>query len=638
MTERYSAQPISKGAIAGLTALGLLLVSGPERFAQVIGFFTSLLTFPFTQELVTEANRYEVRNAEILFVYIIVVVGLNLFFQIGYKSIGQSAPMLLGAYTFAIATGTHELPFVVGILIAVALSAAVSLLLALPVLRLGVFTMTMVTIGYAFVAEDLVYEWRGLTGGGNGLSSIARPSTFDSVESYYWVLAACAVLAVFIARNWLRSELGRAGKAVADNPVAAQSLGVNLRTVKLRSFVAAGAFAGFAGALFAPLYGFIAPDGFTVDQSILFVLMVLLGGSGTVWGPILGAVILFRVPLAVEEITDQPGEWSLAVYGVVLVASVSLLPNGLMSAIGRLRRNRGSEMADVNAASVDGLIDRQTDTERLDIADCRFAIGGLQILDGVGLTAEPGRVTAIIGPNGSGKTTLLNVSSGFLNQQSGRLQLGSADISEYGPERRARSGLARTFQTPLLFEQMCCLDNVLVGLDQAERRSTVPAILRTPGWRRREKAKIQRATEILAALGLASRLFAAAGDLTPGERRLLEIGRVVAMQPALILMDEPAAGLTDSEIVVLEKLIEELTANGVGVVLVEHHVEMVMRLAHHVIALDFGQVIAEGSAEAVRHHPEVVRAYFGDATDVVPIDTAAPIDTGLTRGSADDDH
>jgi len=632
MTDRYSAVKLRKGAIGGIVVLALLVASGPERFAQVVGFISSLITWPFTRELITEANRYEIRNAEILFVYIVAVLGLNLFFQVGYKSIGQSAPMLVGAYTFGIATTTHELPFLAGLLLAVVGAGLLSLLLGLPALRLGVFTLAMVTIGYSFVAEDLVFEWRGITGGGNGLSGISRPSTFDTVEDYYWVLAIAAVLALVFTRNWLRSELGRAGKAVADNQVAARSLGVNLQSVKLRAFAVAGAMGGLAGALYAPLYGFIAPEGFTVDLSILFVLMVLLGGSGTVWGPLLGAVVLFRIPLAVEEITDQPGEWSLAVYGLVLVLSVSLLPNGLMSFIRGLRRGGESQSAGMGDASVAGLIDGADASVGLKVEGCSFGIGGLQILKGVDLDAAPGKVTAIIGPNGSGKTTLLNVSSGFLSQDDGVLSLGGADISRASAEGRARSGLARTFQTPLLFEQMTCLDNVLVGLDQADRRLPFGAIFRTPGWRRRERAKIERATAILVALGLGPRLDTAAGSLTPGERRLLEIGRVVAMEPSLILMDEPAAGLTDGEISVLENLIEELRAHGVGVILVEHHVDMVMRLADHVIALDFGEVIASGDAESVRNHPDVVRAYFGDDPEG---ELATPVEPSTVGGTED---
>jgi branched-chain amino acid transport system permease protein len=228
------------------------------------------------------------------------------------------------------------------------------------------------------------------------------------------------------------------------------------------------------------------------------------------------------------------------------------------------------------------------------------------------LDVPTGSVAAVIGPNGSGKTTLLNVVSGLVTPDSVRIEFLGDDITNVSPDGRARLGLARTFQTPLLFDQMSCLDNVLVAIDRVEPKDSAGALLRLPRWRKAEHSKIERATEILDALGLGAKADAPARSLTPGERRLLELSRVIGLGPRLVLMDEPAAGLTEPEIEILEQLIRELVGQGVAVVLVEHHVDVVMRLADQVTALDFGEVIAHGLPDAVRRDPAVVGAYFGD--------------------------
>ena len=184
----------------------------------------------------------------------------------------------------------------------------------------------MVTLGYATVATGLALQWIDLTGGGDGFAGIMMPKPFDDLNTFYWLLAIVLVLAYVIARNWIRSPLGRSSVAVEASPVAARSVGISPHTAKLWAFAVSSAFAGVAGGLYGALLGFVAPDSFTLNLAILLLLMVLLGGAGTVAGPIIGAIVLFRIPLAVEDVTDRPGQWSLLVYGAVLLALRPLLP------------------------------------------------------------------------------------------------------------------------------------------------------------------------------------------------------------------------------------------------------------------------------------------------------------------------
>ncbi|MFV0316681.1 MAG: ABC transporter permease subunit [Microthrixaceae bacterium] len=601
----------------------VLLLLGPSVVARVVSFSTSLVTFPLTRELRIEDNRYETFNTELLLIYIIAVLGMNLLFQTGVLSLGHSALFGLGAYSVAILTVDYGWSYWPALAVAGVLTTIIGLLLALPSVKLGVFTLAMVTVGYAFVFEDLAIEWKGITGGGDGLRGIQQPPPFDDLSRYYWLVVIGVVLTYFLCHNLLRSPMGRASKSVEENAIASKSVGIRVNYVKLRAFALSALMAGVAGGLYAPLLGFVSPDSFTVNLAISLVLMVLFGGTGTLAGPIVGAVLLFRIPIEVERLTNQPGEWSLLVYGVVLLASVHFFPEGLVAAWwwvrdriwGRSKVDADSEeRARADVASVLNPVDRQ-ERPALNAQSIEKSFGGVKPLSDVSMVVAPGQVHALIGPNGSGKTTFLNCVSGYLDHDGGTLEMLGRDGAGVAPDARARMGLARTFQTPYVFEGMSCLENVLVSLDQKRKQNLFAYAWRWPGARREERQQYDRAVEIVRAVGLGERLSDAAGDLPPGERRLLELGRVIAMQPELVLMDEPAAGLTSGEIEELEEVIRGLSAAGIAVVIVEHHVDLVMRLADEITVIDFGRQIAHGPPSEIQENPTVIAAYLGEDTD-----------------------
>lgn len=606
---------------------GLLLVavlSGPTNLAKLTSGITSLITWPITREFQFATNRYEVFNTELLLIYLVAVLGLNVLMRVGLVSIGHSAFFAIGAYLTAIATVNWGWSFFVALPLAALSCGVVGLLLGLPALRLGLYAFAMVTVGYAFIAPDMALEWTGLTGGGDGLRGVKFPSQFSTLEDFYWVIAAVTVVGYVIVHNLLRSPFGRAGKAIDENEVAAQSLGISPHRTKLVPFAISTAFAGVAGALYVPVLGFIAPDSFTVQLAILFLLMVLLGGAGTVGGPLIGAVLLFRIPIEIERVSDQPGDWSLLVYGAVLLVSVFVFPKGLMSGwwllrsrlVGRLgakpeakERGRAAIGELVGSVDVEGTV--------LEVSKVSKSLAGVRALNGLSLSLEAGTVHALIGPNGSGKTTFLNVASGFLSADEGTIRL-LHDAPSSAVSQRAMHGLGRTFQTPLVFEDMTCAENVLVALDAHRRRGHLSYLFRTPGARAEERRQYQTAVDILNALGLGHRVMGTAANLPPGERRLLEIARMLALKPKLVLMDEPAAGLTTGEIEELEEVIRALRDAGIAVLLVEHHVDFVLRLADTVTVIDFGEVIAHGAPESIRTDPRVIAAYLGAADEETP--------------------
>lgn len=614
----------SKRSMVAVIALLAVLASGPDMVARIFGFLTSLITAPVTGEIVTEANRFEVRNLQLMLIYLIAVMGLNLLFQTGVISIGQSASVLVGAYTMAFCTVDFGWSFWLGIPASMIVAGLVGLVLGLPGLRLGTFTFVMVTIGYTYVATDMVLQFRKQTGGGDGFGGIKKPAGFDELNGYYWVVLVSTVLVFVFVRNVLRSPMGREGKAVEANAVAAASLGIREYVPKLRAFVLASALGGLAGALYAPLLTFVAPEAFGISLSILFVLMVLLGGRGTLWGPVIGVIIVFRIPLAVEDVTDQPGDLSLLVYGAVLLLSVHFVPKGLMSGYwlirawiaarrGHAKPPRTELSADEVKARVESLVGDWTVAEGagLVVSGAKKHLGGVKAVDGIDLEVRPGEIHALIGPNGSGKTTLLNVVSGYLKPDVGSVVLGGREIVALRPDQRARSGLGRTFQTPSVFEGMSCLENVMTAIDMRRTATLGEFVVRSGRARRHENAAFEEAKAILKAVGLEDEVDSDVATLTSGERRFLELARIIALRPSIVLLDEPAAGLRSGEIELLEAGLRALRAAGVGILLVEHHVDFVLRVADVATVIDRGKVIAHGDPRVVRDLPEVVEAYFG---------------------------
>ena len=548
----------------------------------------------------------------------LVATGLNVLMGLtGQTSIGHVGFFAIGAYTTAILTKHVGVGFWPALVAAGVLAAVVGGALALPALRLSGPYLAMITLAFAFVIEHGATEWRGLTGGANGIMGMPPVSVAGAALDSRALAAAIAVAtAGGVALFWLmsRSGWGYAMRAVRDAETAAAGLGLHTIAIRWTAFVVSAAYAGVAGGLFAPLTGFVSPETFPLITSIIFVLVVIVGGQGTVTGPLVGAVIVVLLPEALSALA----EYRLLLFGALLFVVLLIAPRGVVGAL-------AARFAQAPPTPVPGRIDVAVLLERgsvvasddLVVEGLARAFGGVRAVSGVGFTARRGSITSVIGPNGAGKTTLINLISGVTRPDAGRARLGTRDLSGLPAYAVARAGVARTYQTSQLFAGMSVLDNVLVGLQHGR--------LGSPMSPRRAAASpdIAVAASLLDFVGYAGSLDAPAGGLAHVDRRLVEIARALATRPAALLLDEPAAGLSADDTRRVGALLRAIAARGVAVLLVEHHMELVMDVSTHVVVLDAGLVLAEGTPAAVQADPAVRAAYLGDRRSTGRARTAA---------------
>ena len=540
-------------------------------------------------------------------VMMLVAIGLN--FLTGYAgqvSLGHGALVGLGSYATALLMVDAHWSFWAAAAAGMAIATVAGLAMALPALRLSTWYFALVTLTFAQVVTDLLVEWRGLTRGFSGIVGIPAPAIGGrplSPTEVYLTVAACVVLAFLAIRNLTRSRYGRGMVAARDNPLAATASGISLLRIKLFAFAVSAALAGLAGAFYAVQKTVLTPEDFSADFSIFFLLIIVVGGLGRLWGPVIGTLIFFLLP----ELLGPLQSWRLLIYGVILLVLMVFAPHGLMGmAYWQRWRQRRPLAADTGIPAA-----RAIRRLSLRVHDLHKHFGGVAALAGCALKAEAATTHALVGPNGSGKTTTLNVISGFIRSDRGSVTIGDTEVSKLAPHEVARLGVGRTFQTPKLLSDMTVLDNVRLGGFVSERATALEIALGLPRSRTDHRESSAAALALLRFVGLAERANDLAGDLPHGQQRLVEIARAMAGQPSLLLLDEPAAGLSMDELDRLGALIEAIVALGTTVLVVEHHLELIARISRSVTVLDRGKVLAAGTPDEVFSHPEVERAYMG---------------------------
>jgi len=580
----------------------------------------ALVVIVLALPLALDPYGYPLFVATQLGVYVIAAIGLNLLAgYAGQVSLGHGAFIAIGAYATALLTVDHGWSFWLAALAGVVLSALMGVLMALPSFRLSTWYFAFITLAFAQVFEKMIVEWRGLTKGFAGVVGVQPPSVFGHVlepAGVYWLVAIIAIIGFWLVNNIVHSRFGRGFVAVRDAPAAAQAAGASPARLKLLAFVIAACFAGVAGAFFAVQKTVVTPDDFTAEFSIFFLLTVVLGGLGTRWGPVVGALVFFLVP----ELLTGLESWRMMVYGAALLALMLFAPHGLVGAarslFDRLRPKQAAQPAETvppEAAHEAAHVERPAISGlSLEVKDLRKSFGGVVALGGVDLSVAPGTCAAIVGPNGSGKTTLLNVVGAYYRRDAGAVLLGGRETKGLSPQQIAGEGLGRTFQTPRLLGELTVLDNVLLGAYRRERASLAGTMLRLPGAMLEAAQLRAEAMELLAFVGVADRAHDLASETPHGHQRLVEIARALMGGARLIMLDEPAAGLSLTELDRLEQLIRRILALGATVVIVEHHLDLVASIASHVTVLDRGAVLASGSPQAVFADAAVMAAYMGE--------------------------
>ena len=632
----------------------LLLVRGTEFL-----LFALLAAIPLAAQ-----SPYALGLLTLLAIYGILLIGLDVTVgYLGQVNLAQAAFLGLGAYTAAILTTRWGVGIPLAVLVAGGVCTVIGALLALPALRLEGPQFALATLSFLALTTTTLTELEWLTGGSQGLS-LQRPPLLGQALTprlFFWLCLILLAVVWLAMRNLLSSQWGRAFEALRDSPIATDAMGVGTYRHKVAAFAFGSGLGGVAGALYAYNFEYLQPQSYVYELTVVLLLGVVLGGRKSLWGAFVGATLVALLPNLLSNpilfrafavigfamalfagvrgllrrssrpfqalapvvatgalvlgsfLQKNTEDWRKGIFALMLFSVVVGLPEGLMGfaaqALARLFRVQPPPLPP--AAPLDDVLPARAATGEplLEVRGLLRHFGGVRAVDGVDLTVHAGSIHGLIGPNGSGKSTLVNVVSGLYTPTAGELLLRGVPLPHGSLFKAARAGVARTFQNLQLFSGMSALENVMVALSGAYR-VPLPLVMAGFGYAEERRAQAE-ALALLELVGLGGEARTPVKDLTYGAQRFLEMARALARKPALLILDEPAAGLAHPDVVRQVEVIRRIHGRGVTIVLIEHHMDVVTELCDVVTVLDGGRVIAEGRPDQVKRHPKVIAAYLG---------------------------